>query len=100
MYLCTCKGILVSEAVEVAKRDNMSLDALIESLGIGEEEDTCGRCAIYKREVAQIIAIQLNRPRTTKSGNPGEYPNPTASNPSRETVKNFRWPWFHRHNIA
>ena len=87
MYLCACKGILVSEAVEVAKRDKLSLDALIESLGLGEE-DTCGRCAIYKREVAQIIAIQLNRPRTPKSDNPGE------------TVKNFKWHWFHRHNIA
>lgn len=100
MYLCACKGILVSEAVEVAKRDNMSLEALIESLGLGEEENTCGRCAIYKREVAQIIAIQLNRPRTTESSDPGAFPNPTVANPIRETAKGFRWPWSHRHNIA
>ena len=100
MYLCACKGILVSEAVEAARRDNMSLDALIESLGLGEGENTCGRCAIYKREVAQIIAIQLNQPRITKPGKPAEFPNPTAANPNRKSAKSPRWPWSHRHNIA
>ena len=44
MFLCVCKGIRVSEAVDAVRSGARSPDALISSLGL-EDDECCGRCA-------------------------------------------------------
>ena len=74
MYICVCKGIGMSEAVEVAKKTTMSPEAVVDSFHLGEG-DSCGRCANFKYEIARLLTIELNKPRGGPAGaeNPLPY---------------------------
>ena len=105
MYLCMCKGISVSEVVETARKSLMPLDTLVESLGLGED-DSCGRCAIYKHEIARIIAIELKKPQgnsTPQIKSINDHGGMTTGNPPSQVSPPKganRWPWSNRRNYA
>lgn len=44
MFLCVCKGVRVSEAVNAARMGARSPQALINKFGL-EDDECCGRCA-------------------------------------------------------
>ena len=58
MYVCLCKGIKLSEAVESAKRRGCSPEALNETWGF-DDADACGRCYSHLGRIAQTVAIKL-----------------------------------------
>ena len=99
MYLCMCKGIPVSEVVETARKNTMPLEALVESLGLGED-DSCGRCAIYKQEITKIIAIELKKPQANHSSNGHHRTTAASSAKAPVTGETNRWTWFGRRNHA
>lgn len=53
MFLCVCKGVRVSEAVEAARDGATSPEAIIERFGF-EDNECCGRCA---REIDAIVVL-------------------------------------------
>ena len=58
MYVCLCKGIRLSEAVESAKRRGCSPEALNETWGF-DDGDACGRCYSHLGRIAQMVEIRL-----------------------------------------
>ena len=66
MYICVCKGIRVSDAVEAARSGVTSIEALVSSYNF-DDETSCGRCAWYKQEIVSLIRIELNKPVTLQS---------------------------------
>ena len=81
---------MVSEAVETAKKAGMSLEDLIEGFRLGGD-NTCGRCAIYKQEIARIVAIELNKTLTDRFDD--RVKRPAASERRASPVNPRRWPW-------
>ena len=99
MYLCMCKGIPVSEVVETARKNPMPLDTLVDSLGLGED-DSCGRCAIYKHEITRIIAMELKKPNTHAAGEHASMRGGGLSAQAEPASKTLKWPWMRRHSDA
>ena len=58
MYVCLCKGIRLSEAVESAKRRGCSPEALNETWGF-DDGDACGRCYSHLGRIVQMVEIKL-----------------------------------------
>ena len=58
MYVCLCKGVRLSEAVESAKRRGCSPEALNETWGF-DDGDACGRCYSNLGRIVQMIEIKL-----------------------------------------
>ena len=92
-----CKGIPVSEVVETARKNLMPLEALVNSLGLGED-DSCGRCAIYKQEITRIIAVELKKPHTAPFYGGGEAIPVTTSDQAKPAAQKRQWPWLSRYS--
>ena len=61
MYVCVCKGVRLSEAVESAKRRGCSPDALTETFGF-DDGDSCGRCLNNIERITQLVELKLEGP--------------------------------------
>ena len=53
MFLCMCKSVRVSEAVDAAGSGATSPEAMIEHFGF-EDAECCGRCA---RDIDALVAL-------------------------------------------
>ena len=58
MYVCVCKGVRLSEAVESAKRRGSSPEALTETWGF-DDADACGRCLNNVERISQLVELKL-----------------------------------------
>ena len=58
MYVCVCKGVKLSEAVESAKRRGCSPEELTETWGF-DDNDTCGRCLNSVHRISRLVEIKL-----------------------------------------
>ena len=61
MYICMCKGIRVSDVVEMARSGSSSIGDVVDGLGLGDG-DSCGRCAEHKGEIIRLVSIELYKP--------------------------------------
>ena len=57
MYLCVCKGIRVSDAVQLTRLGIDTPEALMDAFGF-DDGDSCGRCAKYINELARLVKIE------------------------------------------
>ena len=62
MFLCVCKGIRVSEAVDAAKSGAKSPKSLIERFGF-EDAECCGRCARDIDDLVVLVTDELEKSR-------------------------------------
>lgn len=58
MYVCVCKGVKLSEAVESAKRRGCTPDALTEAFGLNDG-DACGRCLNNIKRISEMVESKL-----------------------------------------
>ncbi len=58
MYVCVCKGVKLSEAVESAKRHGCSPEELTEAFGF-DDGDACGRCLNNVERISQLVELKL-----------------------------------------
>ncbi len=58
MYVCVCKGVRLSEAVESAKRRGCSPEALKETWGF-DDSDACGRCLNNIGRISEMVELKL-----------------------------------------
>ena len=98
MYICVCKAIRVSDAVEVARSRPISPEALVDSFGLDDDE-SCGRCANYKNEIAKLISIELNKPQGNPSHGRVDTRQPLSTKPGRSRdTRGRKWFWLGRSN--
>ena len=62
MYVCVCKAIRLSEAVEAARTEGAGPEDLMQSLGF-EDEECCGRCAGRISEISVMVRLELDKTR-------------------------------------
>ena len=62
MYVCVCKAIRLSEAVEAARVQGAGPEDLIETLGFYDDE-CCGRCAGRISEISVMVRMELDKPK-------------------------------------
>ena len=60
VYVCVCKAIRLSEAVEAARAEGADPEDLIETLGFYDDE-CCGRCAGRISEISVMVRLELNK---------------------------------------
>ena len=60
VYVCVCKAIRLSEAVEAARAEGADPEDLIEALGLHDDE-CCGRCAGRISEISVMVRLELNK---------------------------------------
>ena len=58
MYVCVCKGVRLSEAVESAKRRGCSPEELTDTWGF-DDGDACGRCINNIDRISQMVELKL-----------------------------------------
>lgn len=58
MYVCVCKGVRLSEAVESAKRRGCSPEELTETWGF-DDGDACGRCLSNVQRISHLVELKL-----------------------------------------
>ena len=58
VYVCVCKGVRLSEAVESAKRRGCSPEALTETWGF-DDGDACGRCLNNVERISELVELKL-----------------------------------------
>ena len=58
VYVCVCKGVRLSEAVESAKKRGCSPDALTETWGF-DDGDACGRCLNNVERISEMVELKL-----------------------------------------
>ena len=58
VYVCVCKGVKLSEAVESAKRRGCSAEALTETWGF-DDGDACGRCLNNVERISELVELKL-----------------------------------------
>ena len=58
VYVCVCKGVKLSEAVESAKRRGCSAEALTETWGF-DDGDACGRCLNNVKRISELVELKL-----------------------------------------
>ena len=75
MFLCVCKAVRVSEAVDAARAGFDSADS-IRRLFSFDDDECCGRCADHIDSVAALISVkmrqsdQVSAPSSTGAGAP------------------------------
>ncbi len=62
MYVCICKGVRFSDAVEAAKSKGASPEELIEIFGF-DDSDACGRCASRISSISVMVRLELDKSR-------------------------------------
>lgn len=60
MFLCTCKAIRVSDAVEVARTGFDSPEYMKQVFGLDDDE-CCGRCATHIEAFVARVRLELRR---------------------------------------
>ena len=60
MFLCICKAVKVSEAVDAA-RAGVDTPALIRQHFGFDDGECCGRCAEHIDSVAQLVRVKLRQ---------------------------------------
>ena len=58
MYLCVCKGVRLSEAVESAKRRGCSPAELTQTFGF-DDGAACGRCLSNIERISELVELRL-----------------------------------------
>ena len=58
VYVCVCKGVRLSEAVESAQRRGCSPDSLKETWGF-DDSDACGRCLNNIERISDQVKLKL-----------------------------------------
>ena len=58
MFLCVCKAIKVSEAVEAAQSGVVSPESIRRHFGFDDDE-CCGRCADHIDSISTLVRIKL-----------------------------------------
>ena len=89
MYLCVCKGIKVSDAVQLTRLGINTPEALMDAFGF-DDSDSCGRCAKYINELARLVKIEHN---SALAGRQEPQPGPTRQTPSvgRRVWRRLSW---------
>ena len=60
MFLCVCKAVRVSEAVEAARSGIDSPESIRNFFGFDDDE-CCGRCADKIEDVAALVHVELRK---------------------------------------
>lgn len=60
MFLCVCKAVRVSEAVEAAQDGIDTPESIRRHFGFDDDE-CCGRCAEHADSIAALVRIKLKR---------------------------------------
>ena len=60
MYVCVCKGVTLSAAVEAAKTRGVSPEALMEAFGFDDSE-SCGRCAENIGKISVLVRLVIDK---------------------------------------
>jgi len=60
MFLCICKAIRISEAVDAA-RSGVDTPALMRQHFGFDDDECCGRCARHIESVAQLVQVKLRQ---------------------------------------
>ena len=60
MFLCVCKAVRLSEAVDAA-RSGVDTPALIRRYFGFDDAECCGRCAKHIESVAQLVRVKLGQ---------------------------------------
>ena len=60
MYVCVCKAIRLSEAVEAAQAGGAAPENLMETFGF-EDSDACGRCARRITELSVLVRLEMEK---------------------------------------
>ena len=76
MFLCVCKGIRVSEAVEAARFGARTPQSLINRFGL-EDDECCGRCASDIVRLTDLVNGELARTNTERL--PVQYNSPGST---------------------
>ena len=58
VYVCVCKGVRLSEAIESAKRRGCSPEELTETWGF-DDSDSCGRCLNNVERISEMVELKL-----------------------------------------
>ena len=79
MYLCVCKGIKVSDAVQLTRLGVNTPEALMDAFGF-DDSDSCGRCSTYINELSRLVKIEANN---ALPGRQEPQPAPSPQTPAR-----------------
>ena len=60
MYVCVCKGVTFSDAVEAAKIRGASPEALMETFGF-DDSDACGRCVDHIAKISVLVRLVMDK---------------------------------------
>ena len=60
MFLCVCKAVRVSEAVDAARDGIDSPTSMRQYFGF-DDDDCCGRCAEEIDQVADLVLVELRK---------------------------------------
>ncbi len=60
MYVCVCKGVTFSDAVEAAKTRGASPEALMKTFGF-DDGDACGRCADHIAKISVLVRLVMDK---------------------------------------
>ena len=70
MYVCLCKSVRLSDAVERAKVVGCSVNDIVRAWGL-DEADACGHCVENIEVLAFLIEAGLNDMKAPKTSMPG-----------------------------
>ena len=90
MYLCVCKGIKVSDAVQLTRLGIDTPEALMEAFGF-DDSDSCGRCAKYINELARLVKMERYNALAGRQ-EPKPEPASESSSPGRRVWRRLGWP--------
>ena len=89
MYLCVCKGIKVSDAVQLTRLGINTPEALMDAFGF-DDSDSCGRCSIYINELSRLVKIEANNALAGRQ-EPQPAPAPQAPTRGRRVWSRLSW---------
>ena len=60
VFVCVCKAIRLSDAVEAARTNGTDPEGLLEAFGF-DDSDACGRCARRITELSVMVRLELDK---------------------------------------
>ena len=75
MFLCVCKAVRMSEAVDAAKDGYNSPESIRQFFGFDDDDECCGRCAEDIEQVTALVHVELCKANTAT----GLYPSQAAA---------------------